>query len=373
MADNKIPQPVSGNPGRLATRRRRRKKRGGMGCFGAMLYFCLIICISALFAGFGWLCADDLLALTKEDKISVIEVTEEDSVSTIADKLKNGGVIKYPWLFRLYGAYTHADEKIDPGSYQVNSIMDFRALISAMRETSEYRTEVSVTIPEGFTLKQILERLAENGVSSYEELEDACTNFEFDNALLEGLPAGEGRLEGYLFPDTYTFYVNNDPANAIGKFISNLSSKFTADMRTRAESLDYSISEILTIASLIEKEAANAAEMPVISSVIHNRLNSKNFQLLQIDATIQYILPERKAKLSFDDLKIDNPYNTYLYEGLPPGPICSPGLNAIKAALYPDKTKYYYYALTDEGVHAFAKNADEFQEILNSNPETYGS
>ena len=227
---------------------------------------------------------------------------------------------------------------------------------------------------EYLTTEQIITRLVENGVNTYEELADVCANNDFEYSFLSELPYGaENRLEGYLFPDTYTFYVGENAISAISKLISNFSSKFTSAYRDRAEELGYTMHEILTIASLIEKEAASTDEMSTISSVIHNRLESSNFPYLQIDATIQYILDERKAQLTYEDLAIDDPYNTYLYEGLPPGPICCPGEAAIKAALYPKNTDYYYYALTEEGVHEFSRTAAEHQQIIDANPGVYGA
>ena len=182
-------------------------------------------------------------------------------------------------------------------------------------------------------------------------------------------------MEGYLFPETYNFYVNDNPINTINKFLSTFNKRVTAEMRKRAEDMGFTLNEILTIASMIEREAAvkdNSDDRANISSVIHNRLNSDSYPNLMIDATIQYILPERKDRLSYADLEIDSPYNTYKYPGLPPGPICCPGLDSIKAALYPKDTKFYFYALTDDGTHAFTRTADEHQAVIDANPGVYG-
>ena len=360
---------------RKSKKRRRKVKRtgAGKGCLKAIIWFLLVIGISGALAGFGWLCADDLLSLTAEKQEVVLTVDETDDVAAVANKLRESGLIKYPWLFQLYGKFAKADQKIEPGTYTLDCVMDYRALVVAMRQRSGYQTTVDVTIPEGFTLQQVLERLVENGVGEYDTLQETCATHDFEYQFLEEVPFGEkNRLEGYLFPDTYTFYVGENPVSAVSKFLSNFSGKFTPAYRERAEELGYSMREILIIASLIEKEAADQSEMSTISSVIHNRLESNSFRRLQIDATIQYFLPERKARLSYEDLAIDNPYNTYLYEGLPPGPICNPGAAAIKAALYPKNTDYYFYALTEDGVHEFAKTAEEHQRIIDANPEVYG-
>jgi UPF0755 protein len=338
MPDNRrIPQPHSQVPGKS-----KKPAAKGAGCFTAIIYFLFIIGASALLAGLGWLTADDVLALTKEDISAAIEVKSGDDVGAVAAKLKDAGIIRYPFLFKLYAGFSDAKEKIDPGSYEVSATMDYRALIYAMRATSNFRSVVTVTIPEGFTLEQTLQRLSDSGVNTYESLKDVCANYEFEYSFLTDVPLGDKRLEGFLFPDTYNFYVNESPVSTINKLLSNFNQKMTAELRTKVENSGYSMQQVLTIASLIEKEAANDEERANISSVIHNRLNSKSMKYLQVDASIQYFLPERKEKLTYDDLKIDNPYNTYLYEGLPPGPICNPGLKSIKAALDPNKTKYYF-------------------------------
>ncbi len=351
---------------------RPRKRR--LGCFGALIWFLCVIGISAALAGFGWMCADDLLGLTAEDSDATITVLETDDVSAVADKLAEAGMIKRPWLFEIFGKIFDAEEKISPGVYNVNAIMDYRALINAMRENSSYRATVDVTIPEGYTVEQILRRLEENGVASYEDLADVCANYDFEYSFLEDIPLGDvNRLEGYLFPNSHTFYVDENPVNAINRFLNDFSNKFDEDLRAEAEEMGMSVHDVLTLASMIEKEAASTSEMPLISSVIHNRLDNWPEPYLQIDATIQYVLEERKQYLSLEDLAIDSPYNTYKYMGLPPGPICNPGLAAIRAALRPEETDNYYYALTEEGTHEFVRTSEELQAIINANPGAYGA
>lgn len=360
----RIPQPRSDNSDN-------QKQRSRSGCFSAIIYFLFVIGASALLAGVGWLFADDVLALTKDDFTVTIDISEDDDIADIAKKLNDAEIVRYPFLFRLYSKFADAEEKISPGSYEVKGTMDYRALVSAMRATSSYRTVISVTIPEGFTVEQILLRLSDAGVNTYEKLREVCDNYDFEYSFLEGLPKGKNRLEGFLFPDTYDFYINDNPVSAINKMLSNYNRKLTNTLKEKIEESGYTMREILTIASLIEKEAANNSERRDISSVIHNRLNSKNYKLLQIDATIQYVLPGRKEKLSTEDTKIDNPYNTYRYEGLPPGPICNPGLESIKAALNPSDTNYYFYALTEDGVHEFSRTAEEHQAVIDANPGVY--
>ena len=348
-------------------RRVRRKKRKGYGCFGAIVYVVFVIGISTLLAGLGWLAADDVLSLSKPEGSAVIEIKEGESIDDIAQQLKEDGLIKYPFLFKLYLSLSESEEKIDPGKYELTTDMDYRALGMAMRKSSLYRSTVSVMIPEGYEQDQILRLLADNGVNSYNELKKAANNEDFAFTFLDGLPKGENRLEGYLFPDTYEFYVNEAPKEAIKKMLANFNKRLTEQLRERAKELEMPIQDVLTIASLIEKEAANDDERATVASVIYNRLKSEKYPYLQIDATIQYALPERKARLTTEDTKYESPYNTYLYKGLPPGPIACPGINSIKAALYPAKTDYFFYVLSKDGGHKFSKTLEEHNAAIAAN------
>ena len=180
----------------------------------------------------------------------------------------------------------------------------------------------------------------------------AAADFSYNYSFLNEEDKGDAsRLEGYLFPDTYTFYVYMEPSSAIGKFLDNYNLKVTDDMKQQAADMGYTMDQIITIASMIEKEAANDEERAAIASVIYNRLAAG--MPLQIDATVQYAKGNDEA-LTEADFQIDSPYNTYKNTGLPAGPICNPGLASIKAALNPDSTNYYYYALdTATKTHKF--------------------
>lgn len=339
------------------------KKTKQGGCLGGLLYFLFIVGASLLLATVGWVCANDVLGLIKDDVEATVEIPENYTLSEVAEQLGDKGIINYPWLFKLYAGFSNADEKIAPGSYEIRADLDYRAIVYAMRASSSYRSTVWVTIPEGYTLDQILETLADSKVAKLEDLKQSAANDDFDYEYLQDIPKGEKRLEGFLYPDTYEFYINENPKSALNKMLYTFDSKFTAEWREKAADMGYSIRDIVTVASMIEKESAGAEESATIASVIYNRLNSSDFPKLQIDATIQYFLPERKENLSLDDLAIDNPYNTYLYEGLPPGPIASPGFSSLKAALYPADTKYYFYILDTDGTHHFSKTKREHDEF----------
>ena len=250
------------------------------------------------------------------------------------------------------------------------SKLDYNAMIHAMQQrtdTLKERDTVTVMIPEGKTLRQTFQILNEHGVCTYETLMECATNHDFKYSFLKELPLGdENRLEGYMFPDTYEFFAPSSPEEAINRFLSNYETKITGEMKEKAEAMGYSFHEILTVASLIEMEAGNDTERPTIASVIYNRLNSSYYPYLQIDATIQYALGERKESLTYRDLEIDSPYNTYKYTGLPPGPIANPGMASIRAALNPESTGYYFYALNKKGTHNFFSTQSAFERFINS-------
>ena len=349
-------------------------RRQRTGCLGALVFFAFVVSVSVLLAVVGWIAAQDVLALGKEDLTAVVEISQEDDVRDVAEKLKDAGIIRYPWLFRLFGVFADADEKISAGSFELNTTMDYRAIISAMGSSSGTRLTVTVTIPEGFTVEQILDRLAENGVAELEDLQETAANYDYEYSFLEEIPLGEvNRLEGYLFPDTYEFYVGESTVTALNKLLSNFNNKFDEDMRERAEEMGYSIHDIVTIASLIEREAAADSERATIASVIYNRLNSADFPYLQIDATIQYVLPEGEIVTQDDYYNVDSPYNTYLYEGLPPGPIANPGRASMIAALHPEETGYYFYALGEDGLHKFSYTIEEHEAFVESMRDSEGA
>ena len=354
----------------------------------ALLYVFCVITAAVLLAVAAWYCALDVLALTKPDREVTITIDEGDTVADVTQKLYDNDLIDYKWLFRIYCWMADAENTIDPGVYVLNNLYDYHALVNGLNGHAETRTTKTVIIPEGFECEDIFERLAAEEVCSYEDLVETASNYEFDYDFLSHLPYGEAnRLEGYLFPDTYEFYVGDDPVAVLEKFLDNFERRFDEELRAGIDALNETLrakmlangfteeeieanlmdeEKIVIVASLIEKETAGASESATIASVIYNRLCSKVYPFLQLDATIQYILDERKTELTVDDLAIDSPYNTYLHPGLPPAPIANPGLSSLEAAVNPAVTDYYFYALDTDGTHHFSSSYYEHQEFLES-------
>lgn len=345
---------------------RRRRSRGGILGF-TMMYVVGVIGVSIVLACLGWIAAGDVLALNKEYKEVTVSVTAEDSFGDVVNTLKKDGLIEFKGLFKLFANVTGGKDKVTIGTYSLNTDMDYRALLSGMSINSTTKAEISVTIPEGYSLEQIFQLLEDAGVASVRDLEQEAAQHDYAFSFLQDIPLGEaGRLEGFLYPDTYQFNTPHRALYAINKMLVNFDQHYTDDLRQQVADSGYSVREILTIASLIERET-DGTDRARIASVIYNRLNNTRASTagyLQIDATLRYI--NGGSVPTEADKNIDSPYNTYKYKGLPPGPICNPGLESIKAALSPEKTDYYYYALGDDNVHHFFKTYEEHQQFLRS-------
>lgn len=354
-----------------------------------LLYVCCVLAASVLLAVFAWKCADEVCAFTAEEETVTVTVPENATMSQVTDILLDKGLIHYRWLFSLYCMISGAEAKIDPGTYELNTIYDYHALINGMIATAENRATVEVTIPEGYEADDIFTLLEEKGVCTVDKLQEAAANYEFDYDFLKDLDYGDyRRLEGYLFPDTYEFYMDDDPENVLAKFLRNFNNKITDEMYaaltelntdlqakmekagfTEAEIADTQLTfhDIIIVASLVEKETYRSSESGLIASVIYNRLCSKTYPCLNIDATIQYVLPERKEILTNADKAVISPYNTYTNAGLPIGPISNPGITSIRAALYPMETSYYFYASDPDAInHKFFETGYEYQSYLDS-------
>lgn len=360
-------------------KKKKKAKRRMNPLLAVVLWVVFVVAASYLLASMGWKWANDLCALNKEYREAEIEVTEEwvDRVETVTDddgstqtvtyydmkkaaeELKDSGLIEYKWLFRLFAWAYKGDQKINTGTYSLNSDMDYMALIRGMRSSGGAAVTVEVTIPEGYSVQQIIDLLVSNGVASVEDLTDAAANYEFqDYAFLDADQLGSiSRLEGYLFPDTYDFYVGANPVYALDAMLSNFDRRVynNEDLATlfeEAEARGYDFDAVITVASLIEKET-DGSDREKIASVIYNRLENagETAYLLQIDAALVYAAGREITQADYTAL--DSPYNLYLHTGLPPTAIANPGLASIKAALQPADTSYYFYVLGEDGKHIF--------------------
>ncbi len=354
-----------------AEKKERKKKKVRLGW---LWYILGVIASSALLACVGWLMVNDVCALNKEPLTATVEVERGDSVSVVTNKLKDAGLIESKLLFRIFAMIFDADETISPGTYQLDTDMDFRCLIHSMQSSLSIVPPgvVMVTIPEGYTVMQTIAVLAENGVCPEDELIEAAKNHvftEFDFVDNENL--GEiTRLEGYLAPDTYEFFEDSAPEAALGRMLENFDYWMSVEVRDDIVKSGYTLDEIVTMASLIEKEAiGDDEERKNIASVLYNRIENPSFEtggLLQLDSTIYYILRAQGLPDEEFSTSIDSGYNTYLHTGLPVGAICNPSRSALMAAVYPNDTDYFYFAYGIDDVSHFFYDYNEHLNFVNS-------
>ena len=359
--------------GQPTKKKKKAKHHGGR----RAIYLLSVVLASCLLAGIGWLLFNDLCSLNKDYVEATIVVEEGDSVGDVAKKLKDAGLINYRGFFQFCGLFFHAKDTIDPGKWEkLNSDMDYRSLIHNMHDYEADKVNrdgwIEVVIPEGLTVNEIIDTLVEKGISTREALEDACANFEFQSySFLQSDMLGKvNRMEGFLFPTTQAFDPEKTAVYDIDTMLTNFVSQFDDDLMADINASGYSLYEIVTMASIIEKEGiGDETERKNIASVLYNRMDNPDrgtYGYLQLDTTIYYALSlEGKDKTAFDK-ELDSPYNTYKYPGLPVGPICCPGMDSILAAVYPNETDYFYFAAGKDGVNHFFKTYDEHLNFINS-------
>ena len=349
--------------------------------FATLIWLVIILAIGVTLGRTLWVSCADLMAFGKPDQQITVTITPQDDIDSIANKLGDADLIEYPTLFKLFATLTGKDADIEVGTFTLNSKFDYNAMINNMVNYGEPREEIDIMIPEGYTCAQIFALMEEKGVCDAARLEEYAAYGSLpDYWFLEGIRRGDKYcLEGYLFPDTYRFYTNDAPGNVIKKFLDGFDYRFTSVMEEKLQTIEertglkLSIHQVVIIASIIEKETAGDADSYDISSVVYNRLNNAaDYPYLNMDATLIYALggnidPETglTKPLTEEDMHMDHPYNTYVYRGLPPGPISNPGRNSLDAALDPTSTNYFYYVYNPySGKHMFARSLYEQEQKI---------
>ena len=339
-----------------------------MSAIKAVVYIVVIGVVSAFLAIAIITAANDIYAFVKPDTPVTITIPENTKLDELADILHDNGIIKYPWLFKLYAQRKHDDQKYIPGEYTVNGMMNYSTLLSEFKEKVDYGT-VRITIPEGYTTDEIIDMFVKEGIGTREGFVDEIQNGEYDYWFIEELensgPSSDRiyRLDGYLFPDTYDFYKSSSERTVIRKLLKRFSQIFTKQYREQCQAMGYSVDQIVTLASIIEKEAASPAEFFLVSSVFHNRLNNSwAFPRLESDATVVYAIQHDTGERTVD-LTYDSAYNTYTHDGLTPGPIANPSASAILAALSPQNSNYFFF-VSFNGVTHFSETKAEHDAYI---------
>lgn len=294
---------------------------------------------------------------TAETEAVPVAVVQGDTLSSVADKLEEEGVIGSSFFFTLQARMSGESAEIKPGKYSFEPGADGDEIMAKLTKGEAIPT-FALTVPEGLTLEETAEAVAKDSDISKEAFVEAANRTDYGYAFLED--EAIKNTEGFLFPKSYEFEEGTTADQIVNRLLEQyLLETENVDFAGASEELNLTEYELLTVASLIEREAANEEEKPIIASVIYNRIRAG--MPLQIDATIQYARGETKENLSLADLEIDSPYNTYQNPGLPPGPIASPSLSSIEAAVNPEETNYIYYVITPDGnEHFFTDNYDEF-------------
>ncbi|MFH0852666.1 MAG: endolytic transglycosylase MltG [bacterium] len=293
-----------------------------------------------------------------EGGVKTVVIEKGQGVKDIAAELKDENLISSPFWFKTYIWLSGKQVNLQAGEYSFGSGLSLVEVADSILQGKVVQNNIWVTTPEGFTSKQIEGRLAESGLFSANGLVSVgLDDFRAEYESLKDLPA-KASLEGFLFPDTYKFEKDAAQDEILDKMLSNFESKLTGKMRSDIASQGRTIFEIVIMASILEKEVKTGVDRKIASGIFWQRLADK--YPLQSDATLSYIFDDNYTRHTIEQTKVDSPYNTYKYIGLPPGPINNPGLDAIEAAIYPQKTDYYFFITKpDTGEAVFAKTLEE--------------
>lgn len=301
-----------------------------------------------------------MVASAETSEVIRVEIPMGSSVSQIGEILAGKGLIRDKTVFKAITKLKGYESRYMAGTYIMNDNMDIYEIMEEMTNGRIYTETVRFTIPEGFEVRQIADLLEQAGVVSREDFLKEINEGTFNFSFLQDVSGRDNPLEGYLFPDTYEAYVGESARSIIQRMLKRFEEVAREAGLLEWKSDKFSLDDIVILASIIEREAANNSEMPLVSAVFHNRV--KIGQKLESCATVQYLLKERKPRLTYDDLEIESPYNTYKVQGLPAGPIASPGAEAIRAAMNPANVDFLYFVLQKDGTHSFSRDYDDFLE-----------
>lgn len=327
-------------------------------------YIGLILIAATLLSIYSLSCFNDIFAIRNSNEMVTVTVPENATTGDVIDILHEEGLIKHTVFCKVYAFFMGYENEYLNGMHQINAKMGLEGMLLATKEEKAGAETVDVTFPEGWTISQIAQRLEEYEVCSadlfLQTLEEAQFNYEFLKTPMESTDRYR-KFEGYLFPAQYNFYVNEAPSSVVKKFFEAFQENVMTDENVaRAKELGLTMDEVLTIASIIQREAANNEQMYQVSAIIHNRLNSNSFPHLGCEAVDIYyqreILPNVGTARANE---LFNGYSAYGTEGIPNGPICSPGLAAIDAALNPVKSDYYFFCHDSKGKIYLARNESE--------------
>lgn len=326
----------------------------------------LMVLLLAVAGGGAWYIWNGMQPVSTAGRAVTFTIEKGMGSSEIADLLEKNGIIRKSLFFKGYLKWTKEGSGFKAGTYIAKPGDTYDNLITRLNAGDVVKKEtVAFTIPEGFTAKQVVDKLEgawKIDAAVFLDLVNLGTDLKEIEIL--GIPNDKEirhRLEGYLFPETYEILKDSTAQEIVSAMLDQLQSKLDTipNWQQKLKDRGMSLHELLTVASLVEREVVVDSERPLVAGIIYNRLEKG--QKLEIDATVQYLLDKQKERLIYKDLEVDSPYNTYRNVGLPPGPICNPGLAAIEAALSPEDSDYFFYVTKKDGsqAHLFAKTYKE--------------
>lgn len=383
-------QEISDIQKEMNTMRKKQKSKANTYLFRTV-WIIMVVFISILFTKYILVGINDMLAIDREESTVTIEIPANPNAYTVARVLSDSHVIKNESFFRVYSFLTRSNKKFTQGEFEVKTNMDYEEIINYIQSQVNRIDVINIMFPEGYNVLQYADLLESNGVCNAKDFLNACNSNDFDDeySFIKEISNADQRyykLEGYLFPDTYKFYKGEDPKYTIERFLNNYEDKIIQKKKVegydskisiedQAKEAGMSMNDLLTLASVIQAEAANEEDMYKVSSVLHNRLKTvgndgmnkyleSGLNKLSCDSTIWY--PYKSKDELPQDIKntFKSRYNTYSIIGLPPGAICNPGLTAIDAALHPKDTDYYYFCHSSEKVAYYASTINEHNTNL---------
>ena len=364
--ERKKAEPEKISSSEAARRNKKRRYNTAYNWLLTIVWVSAVLAVSVFIASFALSSINDLVGFSKESREVEITIPEGYDLSQIAELLENNGIIDEPFTFEVYARVKEMDQKLDSGTFTLNSNLGYDQIFQILKKKESAKNVVSITFYEGMKLSDIAKRLDENGVCDYDEFMLAADTETFEYEFESMMGTNEYiyyKWEGYLFPDTYEFFTNSTPRSVMIKFIDNFNNKMSG-YYDRMKELGMGLDEVITFASVIQSEAAYRSDMEKVSSAFHNRLaQGSGLPYLQSDVTWFYYEQEIMPNVEDEALSdaYHTSYDTYYKQGLPVGPICNPGINAIEAALYPADTNYYYFVTDKEGNFYYASTLAEHE------------
>lgn len=341
-----------------------KRRRGGRFFRTVVILFLLVLLGTA---GLIYYVYQGLQPVAGEAVIKEVQIPSGSSVKQIGRILHENGLIRNPDLFAYYVKYKGTGSRLQAGDYQFQTGQTIDQMLQAMEEGKTVVNAMRFTIPEGWNVEQIADHLAEKGLVDKAKFLQEVNQGSFPEfPFVAAIPQKEGRkhrLEGYLFPETYEIKKEADEHEIISRMLAQFQKEWKPEWTQKLTKRKMTIDEAVTLASIIEREVVVDKERPIVAGVYYNRM--REGWLLQADATVQFVLGKQRDRITYDDLKVESPYNTYLHPGLPPGPIANPGRASLAAAVSPESHDYFFYVTKKDGTseHYFSKTLAEHNAL----------